>query len=79
MTDAKRDRFARLAPARVAKIRKGLRVLSNCSNKSNYSWKPNQMQMLFGLLMREFITCAKAFDITVDATVNGIDVRTIPD
>tara|TARA_Y100000361_G_C11135928_1_gene331893 strand:+ start:1030 stop:1143 length:114 start_codon:yes stop_codon:yes gene_type:complete len=37
------------------------------------------MQMLFGLLMREFITCAKAFDITVDATVNGIDVRTIPD
>ena len=65
MTDAKRDRFARLAPARVDKIREGLRVLSNCSNKSNYSWRPNQMQMLF--------------DITVDATVNGIDVRTIPD
>ncbi len=59
MTDAKRDRFARLAPARVDKIREAA-VLSNCSNKSNYSWRPNQMQMLFGLLMREFITCAKA-------------------
>ena len=79
MTNTKRERFARLAPARVEKIREGLRVLSNCSNKSNYTWKQNQMQMLFGLLMREFITCAQAFDITVSATVNDIDVRTIPD
>lgn len=79
MTDTKRDRFTRLAPARVEKIREGLRVLSNCSNKNNYTWKQNQMQMLFGLLMREFISCAKAFDVTVSATVNDIDVRTISD
>lgn len=79
MADIKRDRFARLAPARVNKIREGLRVLSNCSNKNNYTWKQNQMQLLFGLLMREFISCAKAFDVTVSATVNDIDVRTIPD
>jgi hypothetical protein len=79
MADIKRDRFARLAPARVNKIREGLRVLSNCSNKNNYTWKQNQMQLLFGLLMREFISCAEAFDVTVSATVNDIDVRTIPD
>lgn len=79
MADIKRDRFARLAPARVNKIREGLRVLSNCSNKNNYTWKQNQMQLLFGLLMREFISCAEAFDVTVSATVNDIDVRTISD
>jgi hypothetical protein len=43
MTNTKRERFARLAPARVDKIREGLRVLSNCSNKNNYTWKQNQM------------------------------------
>ena len=79
MTDPKRDRFARLAPARVEKIREGLRVLSNCSNKNNYTWKQNQMQLLFGLLMREFISCAETFDVTISATINDIDVRTIPD
>ena len=79
MSDAKRERFARMAPARVNKIREGLRILSNCSNKSNYSWDQKKVQMLFGLLMREFITCAKAFDITVDVTVNGVNVRTLPD
>lgn len=79
MTDKKRDRFSRMAPTRVNKIRDGLRILSNCSNKTNYSWDQHKVQFLFGLLMREFISCAKTFDITVDATVNGVDVRTLPD
>ena len=77
--DIKRDRFARLAPDRVEKIREGLRILSNCSNKNNYTWKQKKMQLLFALLMREFVSCAQAFDITVSATVNDIDVRTISD
>ena len=77
MSDAKRDRFARMAPARVNKIRDGLRILSNCSNKSNYSWDQKKVQMLFGLLMREFINCAKTFDINVECSVNGVNVRTL--
>ena len=36
MSESKRDRFERVAVARVNKITAMLRLLGNCSNSSNY-------------------------------------------
>ena len=75
--DAKRDRFARIAPSRVEKIRDMLRILGNCSNRSNYSWQQNKVRTLFALLIREFITTARLFDVEITAQVDNIDVQTL--
>ena len=73
----KRQRFARIAPSRVDKIRDMLRVLGNCSNKANYSYDQPKVRLLFGLLMREFITTARCFDVHITAQVDDIDVKTL--
>lgn len=80
MTDReqkKRANFARLFPARVEKNREQLRVIGNCSNKTNYEWNENQVRLAFGLLIREYISTARLFGIEIEAQVNGIDVRTL--
>ena len=75
MTDRKREAFARLVPKRVEKLRDQLRILGNCSNRSNYEWKPEIIRPLFALLFLEFIQTAKLFGVTVSATVDGQDVH----
>lgn len=77
MTELKRDRFRRIFPARVNKIREGLRILGNCSAKNNYEWNESQVKQCFGLLFREFISTASLFGVTVTAQVDGKDLRTI--
>lgn len=66
-----------MAPTRVEKIRDMLRVLGNCSNKANYSYDQSKVRLLFGLLMREFITTAKLFDVHITAQVDDTDVKTL--
>ena len=70
------ERFSRLFPTRVDKLRDQLRILRNCSNKDNYQWNEKQVTLAFALLMREYITTAKQFNITITCTVNGVDLRT---
>ena len=72
--DPNRDRFNRLAPARVDTIRDTLRKLSNCSNPNNYAWNPEVAQKLFALLFWEFMCCAQCFGFTVEATIDGTNV-----
>jgi hypothetical protein len=76
MGTCKQDRFSRLFPTRVEKLRNQLRILRNCSNKDNYEWNERQVTMAFALLMREYIAAAKQFNITITCTVNGVDLRT---
>jgi hypothetical protein len=76
MVTCKQDRFSRLFPTRVDKLRDQLRILGNCSNKDNYQWNERQVTMAFALLMREYIATAKQFNITITCTVNGVDLRT---
>ena len=76
MGRCKQERFSRLFPTRVNKLRDQLRILRNCSNKDNYQWNDSQVKMAFALLMREYITTAKQFNITITCTVNGVDLRT---
>lgn len=71
----KRERFSRLFPARVTKIRDQLRILGNCSNKGSYDWDQPKVNMFFALILQEFITLAKSFGVQVSAQVDARDVR----
>ena len=75
--NVKRDRFNRMFPARVQKIRKQLETLGNCSRKNNYEWDESRVKQCFGLLFREFITTAELFGLTVTAQINGTEIRTL--
>ena len=72
----KRERFSRLFPQRVIKLREQLRIIGNCSNKASYNWDQDKVNMFFALILQEFITLAKSFDIQVTAQVDSKDVRT---
>ena len=72
----KLDRFRRVFPNRVEKVREALRILGNCSS-NNYEWNERQVKQCFGLLFREFIHTAALFGITVTAQVNGTEIRTL--
>ena len=74
MTDKKQAAFARIVPKRVDKIRDMLRILGNCSNKSNYAWDPEIARKLFALLFLEFATTAKLFNVDVQASVDGQNI-----
>ena len=72
----KRERFSRVFPSRVDKIRDALRILGNCSS-NNYEWDESRVKQCFGLLFREFITTARLFGLTVTAQINGTEIRTL--
>ncbi|HCA35878.1 MAG TPA: hypothetical protein DEP13_04460 [Gammaproteobacteria bacterium] len=74
--NAKRDRFSRVFPLRIEKIRNALRILGNCSS-NNYEWDESKVKQCFGLLFREFITTAELFGLTVTAQINGTEIRTL--
>jgi hypothetical protein len=75
MNTLKKERFSRIFPSRVEKLRDQLRVLGNCSNKTNYQWNERQVTMAFALLMREYINIAAQFNITITCKVNDIDLQ----
>ena len=52
MTEDKRERFRRLASARTNEVLKKLKVLSNCSNKSAYSYTPEDIDKIFSTIER---------------------------
>ncbi len=53
MNESKSSRFKRKAEARVDKITKMLRLLGNCSNKSNYEYTEEQVGKIIAKLYFE--------------------------
>ncbi len=52
-TETKRDRFVRLAEARTNKILEMMRLLGNCSSKTNYEYTDEDVKKIFGVLEKE--------------------------
>ncbi len=52
-TETKRDRFVRLAEARTNKILEMMRLLGNCSSKSNYEYTDEDVRQIFNALEKE--------------------------
>ena len=69
----KRDRFARMFPARVDTLRDTLRKIVNCSNKSGYDWDREKVQNAWILIGEEFTTAARHFGIRFHIEVTSID------
>ena len=75
MANSKRERFARIFPKRAGNIREQLRILGNCSNKMNYEWDPDKVNLFFAYILQEMITTSKSFGIDMNAEVGGKDVN----
>lgn len=50
MTEDKSQRFKRLASSRTNDVLKRLKVLSNCSNKSSYSYTTEEIEKIFNTI-----------------------------
>lgn len=51
--ESKRERFIRIAEARTNKILEMLRLLGNCSSKSNYEYTDADIRKIFNALEKE--------------------------
>ncbi len=51
--ESKRERFVRLAEARTNKILDMMKLLGNCSSKSNYEYSDEDVKKIFNALERE--------------------------
>jgi hypothetical protein len=77
MVNEKKERFARIFPARVDKIRDQLRVLGNCASKSSYEYDQSKVNLFFAYILQEMIVLAKSFGVKVTAKVDNTDVELI--
>lgn len=58
--ETKRERFVRLAEARTNKIINMIKLLGNCSNKTNYDYTDEDVRKIFAAIDKELkITKAK--------------------
>ena len=51
--ETKRERFVRIAEARTNRIIDNLRLLGNCSSRSNYEYTDEDIKKIFGAIERE--------------------------
>ena len=51
--ETKRERFVRLAEARTNRILDDLRLLGNCSSKSNYQYTDDDVRKIFNAIEKE--------------------------
>jgi len=49
----KRDRFEKVAVARVNKVIKDLKLLGNCSNRNNYDYSEKDIRKIFSAIDNE--------------------------
>lgn len=53
VNETKRERFIRVAEARTNKIINMMKLLGNCSNKSNYEYTDDDVYKIFTVIERE--------------------------
>ena len=61
MADTKRERFVKIAENRTNKIIDMLRLLANCSNKSNYEYDDEDVKQIFSAIEKELKVTKNAF------------------
>ena len=59
--ETKRERFVRIAEARVNKILDMMRLLGNCASPSNYEYTDEDIRQIFTALERELKTTKNRF------------------
>lgn len=62
--ETKREKFVRLAEARTNKIIDMIRLLGNCSNKSNYDYTDADIQKIFTAIDKEIKNTKLKFSVS---------------
>lgn len=62
--ESKREKFVRLAEARTNKIIDMIRLLGNCSNKSNYDYTDADIQKIFSAIDKEIKSTKLKFSVS---------------
>lgn len=62
--ETKRERFVRLAEARTNKILDMMKLLGNCSSKTNYEYTEEDVKKIFGAIEREMKNTKARFNGT---------------
>jgi hypothetical protein len=57
-----REKFVRLANARVNRAIKDIQLIGNLSNKSNYAYTDADVEKIFRALSEEMKNCRRKFD-----------------
>lgn len=60
-----RENFVRLAENRTNKVLKDIDLLSNLSNKTNYSYTVEDIQKIFSAINKKTKECEKKFHIAL--------------
>ncbi|MCM3566290.1 hypothetical protein [Hydrogenophaga intermedia] len=66
-----RDKFVRLATARVNKTLKSIQLIGNLSNKSNYQYTDADIEKIFRSLTNELRNCRQRFEQRSDGGKTG--------
>ena len=61
MKESKHDRFLRVAENRTNRIIDLIRLLANCSNKSNYEYSEDDVNKIFKTIFDEFNIAKNGF------------------
>ena len=62
--ESKRDKFIRLGENRTNKIIDMIRLLGNCSNKSNYEFDDKDVNLIFETIKKELNDAREKFETT---------------
>lgn len=76
-SEEKRDRFARMFPPRVEKLKDQFRLLENCTAKSNYEWTEDTVKRAWVEIAKALRETAAAYDMELDISLNGDEVQFI--
>ena len=71
----KRDRFKRMYPPRVEKLVDTMRLLENCTAKSNYEWDEDLVKRSWIEIAKRLQETAKAYDMDLTVMLNGDEVQ----
>ena len=70
-SEEKRDRFSRMYPSRVDTLVKTLRLIENCTNRSNYEWDQDLVKRSWIEIGQCFTEVAGAYKIKFNLEVDG--------
>jgi len=62
MDEKKRERFLKIAENRTNKIISTIRLLGNCSNKSNYNYTEQEIKKIFNAIEEELKIAKNKFN-----------------
>ncbi len=60
--EADREKFVKLAEARVAKALKAIQLIGNLSNRSNYDFTDEDVSKIFKAINDEITSCRRRFE-----------------